>query len=166
MIIDPALRTVPKDGHVHVASRMLFTAREGAEDERGVHLVRPADMLSDLRTLHEGRGASLPDDLPRRLAIERALQVAVQAVLDVRAHLVAAGGGPVPDDYRGVILALGPLGIVPLAFAQRLAPMAGFRNVHVHACLAPGPAVVRTLLDERLPDLEAFDAYVMENLEL
>jgi len=40
-----------------------------------------------------------------------------------------------PADYYDAILRMGELGVLPPEFAERLAPLAGFRNILVHEYL-------------------------------
>ena len=58
-----------------------------------------------------------------RKATERLLQEAIEAALDVNAHLIAELGGEVPEEYYGVL---------PADLAGALAPSAGLRNRLVH----------------------------------
>jgi uncharacterized protein YutE (UPF0331/DUF86 family) len=67
-----------------------------------------------------------------RKATERLLQEAIEAALDVNAHLIAELGGEVPDDYYGGFLKVGQLGVLPTDLASALAPSAGLRNRLVH----------------------------------
>jgi uncharacterized protein YutE (UPF0331/DUF86 family) len=67
-----------------------------------------------------------------RKATERLLQEAIEAALDVNAHLIAELGGEVPDDYYGGFLKVGQLGVLPTDLAGALAPSAGLRNRLVH----------------------------------
>src|SRR5712691_7707218 len=70
--------------------------------------------------------------LYERKAAERLLQEAIEAALDINAHLIAEHGAAVPDDYYGGFLALGSLQVLPDALARDLAPSAGLRNRLVH----------------------------------
>jgi uncharacterized protein YutE (UPF0331/DUF86 family) len=70
--------------------------------------------------------------LYERKATERLLQEAIEAALDVNAHLIAELGGEVPDDYYGGFLKVGQLGVLPTDLASALAPSAGLRNRLVH----------------------------------
>ena len=70
--------------------------------------------------------------LYERKAAERFLHEAIEAALDINAHLIAETGAPVPDDYCGGFVAMGDLGIFSPELAQRLAPSAGLRNRLVH----------------------------------
>ena len=79
---------------------------------------------------HRGR-------LYERKAAERLLQEAIEAALDINAHLIAEHGAAIPEDYYGGFLALGRLQVVPEPLARQLAPSAGLRNrlVHVYAAI-------------------------------
>ena len=57
---------------------------------------------------------------------------AIEAALDINAHLIAEHGAAVPDDYYGGFLALAKLQVLPEALARDLAPSAGLRNRLVH----------------------------------
>jgi uncharacterized protein YutE (UPF0331/DUF86 family) len=91
-----------------------------------------ASCLDDLRPL----GALSLEDYRARLyerkAAERLLQEAIEAALDVNAHLIAEAGGDVPDDYYGGFIKLGDIGVLTRELAQSLAPSAGLRNRLVH----------------------------------
>ena len=67
-----------------------------------------------------------------RKAAERLLQEAIEAALDVNAHMIAELGGEIPDEYYGGFLKMAELGILAPALANSLAPSAGLRNRLVH----------------------------------
>ena len=67
-----------------------------------------------------------------RKATERLLQEAIEAALDVNAHLIAELGGEVPEEYYGGFLKVGQLGVLLADLAGALAPSAGLRNRLVH----------------------------------
>lgn len=70
--------------------------------------------------------------LYERKAAERLLQEAIEAALDINAHLVAEFGSEVPEEYYGGFLKIGDLGIMSRDLARSLAPSAGLRNRLVH----------------------------------
>ena len=70
--------------------------------------------------------------LYQRKAAERLLQEAIEAALDISAHLIAEQGAPIPEDYYGGFIALAALQVVPESLARDLAPSAGLRNRLVH----------------------------------
>src|SRR5688500_9561732 len=94
-------------------------------------------------------------DVLFQLAAERALQVAAEVLFDVGHHLLAGRGARVPAHYRDVLPALASAGALPAEVVQRLAGLAGLRNIIVHDYVQVDPAIVFGLVDERLDDLHA-----------
>jgi uncharacterized protein YutE (UPF0331/DUF86 family) len=92
-------------------------------------------------------------------AVERGLLVCAQNVLDIAAH-IAASAGRDSVDYASSIDALSELGVLPSAFARRLRPLAGFRNVLVHAYLAVDARIVHQVLASKLPELRQFARHI------
>lgn len=92
-------------------------------------------------------------------AVERGLLVCAQNVLDIAAH-VAASAGRDSVDYASSIDALSELGVLPRTFAQQLRPLAGFRNVLVHAYLAVDARIVHQVLASKLPELRQFARHI------
>jgi uncharacterized protein YutE (UPF0331/DUF86 family) len=92
-------------------------------------------IASCLDTLRPIAGLSLDEYRTRvyeRKAAERLLQEAIEAALDINAHLIAELGGEVPDDYHSGFVRVGQLGVLPTDLAAALAPSAGLRNRLVH----------------------------------
>lgn len=92
-------------------------------------------IMTSLDLLRSVSGMPLDDYRTRvweRKGVERVLQEAIEAALDVNAHLIAERGHEVPDDYFGGFVKLGQLGILPEELARALAPSAGLRNRLVH----------------------------------
>jgi uncharacterized protein YutE (UPF0331/DUF86 family) len=102
-------------------------------------------------------------DLDLQWTIERGLLVCAQNVLDIATHLSASAGIDSPD-YTASIDALAQLGVLPSPLAQRLRPLAGFRNVLVHAYLALDPSRVHATLTTKLPELREFAEHVERSL--
>jgi uncharacterized protein YutE (UPF0331/DUF86 family) len=99
-----------------------------------------------------------------RKAAERLLQEAIEAALDINAHLIAELGGEVPGEYYGGFLRMADLGLVPPELARSLAPSAGLRNrlVHEYEALddAKVLASIGTLLELYPRYLQAVEAYL------
>jgi len=64
--------------------------------------------------------------------VERNLEVAAQAVIDIANRIISIEVLEKPRDYYEAIMRLGEAKIIPLDFARKLAPIAGFRNILVH----------------------------------
>jgi len=111
-----------------------------------------------LQTLggHRGRPLDALRSDPEELwIVERGLQLCAQNALDVASHLVASAGRDVPD-YAAAIDGLLGLGVLTPEFAARFRGIAGLRNVIVHGYVDVDPALVHSLLNERLGDFEEF----------
>jgi uncharacterized protein YutE (UPF0331/DUF86 family) len=93
------------------------------------------------------------------------LQLAAQIVLGVSAHLNSALQLEPVSGYGEAIRNLGRAGVLPRDFSERLAELAGFRNVLVHEYLTVDPLRVQEALDEGLDDLRAFIVYVTDFLK-
>lgn len=88
--------------------------------------------------------------LYQRKAAERLLQEAIEAALDISAHLIAEQGAAIPEDYYGGFIALGTLEVLPQSLARELAPSAGLRNRLVHEYEAIDDAKVLTAISTML----------------
>jgi uncharacterized protein YutE (UPF0331/DUF86 family) len=106
----------------------------------------------------------LGQDAERALIVEHALLLAIQCVLDVSNHLLAARGVDVPDTYEKALNALGTTGIVPREFAERIENMAGLRNVLVHMNLEIDFSRLTATL-RRLDDFDAFSRFALLALD-
>lgn len=119
------------------------------------HLASLREALVHLRR-HSGRSAAeLRASADLRWAVERGLQLCVQNALDIATHIAAASGLDSPD-YASAIDRLAELSVLRPEFAERLRPVAGFRNVLVHGYLQVDLAIVENVLKEKLGDLEEF----------
>lgn len=118
-----------------------------------------------LRAVQSESLASLTADLVRYNGVIHLLQLCVEHVADVGAHILAGSGLEMPGEYREIIIKLGQHGIIPRDFAERIAPMAGFRNIVVHRYLSVDPARVYAHLQYGLDDFERFIVHIYEYLQ-
>ena len=117
-----------------------------------------------LRPLQGVSLKELTDDLLRWNGVLHVLQVSVEHVTDIGAHLLAGSGAGVPDSHREIVVKLGRSGILPYEFAQRIEPMMGFRNIVVHHYLSVDPLKVADILSNHLGDFDEFAVYVTDYL--
>jgi len=94
------------------------------------------ERLARLEPLRDRPKADFDSEPYLRDIVERNLEVAAQCCIDICHRIIVLEGAQKPRDYREAILRMGELGVLPVDFAQRLAPIAGFRNVLVHEYLA------------------------------
>lgn len=127
--------------------------------KRQVVAERLGHLRDYLRVLKQLRRHPLKQFLSEPLlrgAAERYLHLAIASCLDLGNHVIADRGLRKPQDYKDVFLVLGEAKILPPAFAKRLAPMAGLRNILVHDYLRVDPAKIHTFLKTHLGDFERF----------
>jgi len=92
-------------------------------------------MASYLSALAERGSAGLEDyraDFGLRLAVERLIQVIVDAAVDLNVHAVVDAGNPPPVDAYNSFLEAAAAGLLPKSLAEKLAPATGERNIIVH----------------------------------
>lgn len=130
-------------------------------------LGRITESLAALRPLARLPLAEYRQRLYERKAAERLLQEAIEAALDLNAHLIAEHGRAVPDDYYGGFLALVDLEILAESLARQLAPSAGLRNrlVHEYETIddAKVLAAIGTMLRLYPRFVEAIEAYLTKS---
>jgi uncharacterized protein YutE (UPF0331/DUF86 family) len=83
----------------------------------------------------------------------------VQCCIDVCHRIIAIENARKPANYYEAISLMGELGVLPMDFARRLAPIAGFRNVLIHEYLDIDWDRVYTYL-QNLEDLDRFGSLV------
>lgn len=107
-------------------------------------------------------GAAVPsfesyvNDVRLRRAVERSLQVAVEACLDIARRIIAIEGFRYPENNQDTFRVLVEEKIVPARLLDTLQEMARFRNLIVHDYAKIDDARVYGILKQRLGD---FDAY-------
>ncbi len=98
-------------------------------------------------------------------AVEHGLQMAIQSLLDVGNHILAAETAYPVEEYRDIIVALGKEGVLPPAFAARILGIAGFRNILLHRYRQLNLCEVCDHLQDDLDDFRLFARYVTEWLK-
>ncbi len=97
---------------------------------------------------------------------ERFLHLAIETVLSIGHHVIAASGFAQPGSYAEVFRVLGRERVLPADFAASLEPMARMRNRLVHHYEDVDPALVHELLRTRLADFDRFAEAVTRYLDL
>lgn len=95
---------------------------------------------------------------------ERNLEVAAQCCIDICNRIIALENARKPEDYYEAIQQQGELGVLPSTFADRLAPLAGFRNVLAHQYLGVDWDEVYSYL-QQLDDLDRFSELIRQWLK-
>jgi uncharacterized protein YutE (UPF0331/DUF86 family) len=74
----------------------------------------------------------MASDFVKYRAVQRSLQLAAQVIVDIASHVITADFHVPAQEYLEMTTALGRVSVLEPEFAQRLAPLAGFRNILVH----------------------------------
>jgi uncharacterized protein YutE (UPF0331/DUF86 family) len=118
------------------------------------------ECLSELSRPEAADATALARDRLLRAAVERWLQVAIEACIDIATHVVAAEGWTPAGSAREAFLVLANHGKLPLELAQRLAAVAGVRNVLVHDYVAVDLGRIAYAVKHDLADLRELAALV------
>jgi uncharacterized protein YutE (UPF0331/DUF86 family) len=92
------------------------------------------------------------------------LQTSVEHVTDIGAHLLSGDNLAVPENHYQIIKSMGQMGVLPHEFAERIAPMARFRNIVVHHYLTIDPLEVEKILKNHLDDFSQFIEHIYNYL--
>ena len=70
-----------------------------------------------------------------------------------------------PEIYQDIFIILGKNSIIPVKFSEKIAKMAGFRNILVHGYIDIDERMVYYHLKEDLADFEEFIKYIIQYLK-
>jgi uncharacterized protein YutE (UPF0331/DUF86 family) len=84
------------------------------------------------------------------------LSRAVQACVDIGAHIVSGMQVPPPDTMGQTFDLLAQAGVIPAALATRMKKAVGFRNVAVHSYEAIDWQIVHSIATKHLVDFAEF----------
>jgi uncharacterized protein YutE (UPF0331/DUF86 family) len=118
--------------------------------------------VTELRTL--GRPAEIPRDSREQRYTERMLQIAIQAALDVAAHIISDNSLGDPSTNRELFEILVRFGWLPAELINPLSQMVGLRNILVHGYETVNPKMLGDIVTGDLDDLLAFVRAIRERL--
>ena len=128
------------------------------------HLQNMEEALARLKLYEDLSLEDLASDLGLQWILEKGLQVLIQNLLDIGAHLLASAFKNDWDDYSQIIEKLGIHGVIPGSFAEKIKGMAGLRNILVHDYLRIDLERLLEFVQFRLEDFLAFMRFVREYL--
>jgi uncharacterized protein YutE (UPF0331/DUF86 family) len=95
-------------------------------------------------------------DLTSRDAVERNIEVAIQACIDIGKIIIKRDGLREPEDNKGVFVVLAENGIISEDSLKFLIPMAGTRNILVHGYDKIDDAIIFGVLKKHLSHFHSF----------
>ena len=99
------------------------------------HIQNMEEALAHLSRYQDISFQEFEKDLSLVWIIEKGLEILIQNLLDIGAHLLASEIKNDWEDYGEVIKKLGHHGVIPREFADRIKGMAGLRNILIHEYL-------------------------------
>ena len=114
---------------------------------------------SYLRTLRQMQAVPLNEYLNDdniQTIVERKLQLAIQACMDIASYLIGQLGLTAPDEPHNVFAVLGQEGVISRELAGRMVGMVRFRYILVHDYLEIDSTIVHRNLAEELEDFDQF----------
>ena len=113
--------------------------------------------VADLRDMANISEAAFLDNRERQYAVLHALQLAIEASVEIATHICAADNLGIPASYAEAFDLIAQAGILDAPVAEDLRGMARFRNRIVHIYGQVDLRLVHRLLQDRLGD---FDRYL------
>lgn len=112
------------------------------------------DGVADIRRL--AKPEQFARDTVQLRFVERTLQIAIQAMLDVALIVCADRHLGEPNTNRELFAKLATDGWLQPEMVRTCEKMAGFRNIVVRQYLAVDPNIVRSIVESQLDDLLSF----------
>ena len=123
-------------------------------------------VIRELRKYQNRPLVDFENDISLLWTVEHGLQVAIQNILDIGVHILAAQSKPDWEDYTEVIDKLGTNEIIPIEFARKIRGMASFRNILVHEYATIDLEKLHQILNNNLVDFEEFIKYTISYLKM
>jgi uncharacterized protein YutE (UPF0331/DUF86 family) len=112
--------------------------------------------VADLRDMASISEEAFLENRERQYAVLHALQLAIEASVDIATHICAADNLGIPSSYTEAFDLSQGAGVLSAAVAEDLRGMARFRNRIVHVYGHIDLRVVYRLLQDRLGDFDRF----------
>ncbi len=129
------------------------------------HLLNMEEALANLGRYRNLSLEEFETDLSLIWIAEKGLEILIQNLLDIGAHLLASEIRNDWDDYGEIILKLGHHGILPRDFAEKIHGMAGLRNILIHEYLRVDARKIYDYLKNRLGDFVEFMSHIQGYME-
>jgi uncharacterized protein YutE (UPF0331/DUF86 family) len=134
--------------------------------DRDLVLAKVETLERSLARIDSARARAGLEALDRQDIIVLNLQRAVQAMLDLAAHVVAREGLGVPDDLAASFELMRHAGVLDEELADHMRRMTGFRNVAVHEYRKLDAKIVDAIVRDRLGDLRLFAKVILERFRI
>ncbi len=93
------------------------------------------------------------------------LQRAVQLAIDLATHVVRAYSFGMPQTLKENFQILYQNKLVDKALKEKMENMVGFRNIAVHDYESINPAILKSIVENHLKDIEEFYTIILKKIE-
>jgi len=128
-------------------------------------LAKLEEVVSRLREVAAVTRDDFLQDYRRQWLVERGLELAAQAVLDIGNHILAGEFGESATEYEGIVKGLAARGVLSPALGKQLQGLGGFRNILVHGYLGIDPEKVYAALQRSVREFTDFEAEILAWLD-
>ncbi len=135
------------------------------EDTIRRHLKDLEQSIVELKKLQNRPEDDLRKDLSFCWSVEHGLQIAIQNVIDIGAHILSSDLKNDWNDYTEVIDKMGKYGMIPEKFSQKIRKFASLRNIIVHRYLDVNLSIIYDVLQNHLEDFKNYIIYIEKYLE-
>ncbi|MFH1148437.1 MAG: DUF86 domain-containing protein [Pseudomonadota bacterium] len=111
---------------------------------------------NDLREYESMELADYRRDKKTQRFVERTLQLAIEACIDIASHIVSAEGFREAKDNKDLFVILSEQGILSTELLPAMMDMCKFRNIIVHDYTRIDPEIVIGILRRNLKDFDSF----------
>ncbi len=92
------------------------------------------------------------------------LQRAVEATIDIAAHVVASEGLGIASTIRDNFKFLREADIINQDLSEKMQAMVGFRNIAVHDYQSLNPEILKAIMEKHLKDIEDFYKLILKKI--
>lgn len=112
--------------------------------------------LNSIKTYTNNLDTSTLEDLKTQDAVVINLERAIQASVDIGAHIISVKQLGTPSSMKDTFTLLAKNNIIDAELSLRLAKMVGFRNIAVHTYDALDRSILESILKKHLGDFQDF----------
>lgn len=113
--------------------------------------------LQELEPLLGYKSGDIINDNLKLRTVERLFQLIVDTTVDINTHIINESDFGVPDDYQSTFIILAKNKILPMEFAEQIAPSVGLRNLVVHKY---GKVNVKKMVDDIKNEISDYLEYL------
>lgn len=129
------------------------------------HLKDLEQSIVELQKLQGRSENDLRKDVAFCWSVEHGIQIAIQNVIDIGAHILSSDLKNEWNDYTEVIDKMGQHKMIPEEFSQKIRDFASLRNVIVHRYLEVNLSIIHNVLESHLDNFREFIGYIEKYLE-